>query len=180
MTDDADTTKDARIAGLELAANMILLELTRERGKGPWFPGLLNRIQFEGVELEAPDGLSDEADKAYGNTVHRQIYDVFSRVLHDKTIPDFRQRAAISGNGVANPMLAPAVAAGYRILAERLVDVLRSTPDAEQTLRTVRADAIRKAEVQSIPSDAKGVLKDRWIGASITAIESVLSGRSDE
>jgi hypothetical protein len=169
-----DTTDAARIAALELAANTILFELMTVRGKGPWFGGLLRRIQIAALPM-CPPGEPTEADeKAWDQTVHATIYGVFQRILMDQSVPDFRHDAAISGAGTAHHILAPAVAAGYRIMAELALDSERWGREG-QSLDLLEAEAIRQAKLQVVPSDAKGLLKERWVSASIAAIDDILA-----
>jgi hypothetical protein len=171
-----DTTDAARIAALELAANAILFELAALRGKGPWFGGLLSRTQTAALSLYPPKASSDSEKKAWDKAVHATVYGVFQRILMDKTVPEYRYDAAISGDGTAHHILAPAVAAGYRIVAELALNVKGSAIDGN-ALDLLEAEAIRQAKLQVVPSDAKGLLKERWIGASIAAIDHVLAGK---
>lgn len=171
-----DTTDAARIAALELAANTILFELAALRGKGPWFPGLLNRTQTAALALYPPREATEAEKKAWDQAVHTTVYEVFQLVLMNKDVPDFRYDAAISGDGTAHHILAPAVAAGYSIVAKLILDAA-DRPIDHHALDLIEVEAIRQAKLQSIPSDAKGVLKERWISASIAAIDHVLAGK---
>lgn len=178
MTSEND--RDDRIASdvieaLQYAAAAILLELAEERGKGSWFPALMSRLQRDIAMNEIRKGRPESGPDRSGVAVH----EVFRRVLEKEGLLDFRQMAAVSGTGRANPLLADAVVAGLQILARAYRVTARERPDAEEFLGHVRAKAIGDALVQNIPSDADGILKDRWIGASMTAIEAAL-GEADD
>lgn len=162
---------------LELAATAILLELAIERGKGPWFGALLLRLQLEISRTKAPDGAPDSVKERWIDDGTGAVDEIFRSILLDPAIPDWRHDAALSGDGVPNRLLVPAVASGYRILAETLAEAVRNGPDGQERLRLLSTEAVGKAEVQTVPGDTKSVLKDRWVGASVTAIESVVIGR---
>lgn len=167
-----DDLSAARYA-LELAAGTILRELAEVRGRGPWFPALHTRLQQQVSRSKAPEGSPEAVAERWADTGLEVLYEVFRPVLLDEAIPDFRQMAAISADGAPNPTLAPAVVAGMRIAVQALIRITRDRPGGEEALRLAQAEAVREAEVQNIPGDADGTLKDRWIGASIAAIDTV-------
>jgi hypothetical protein len=158
---------EAKAEALSVAAVGILRELANDRGAGPWFGGLLSRLQMEQARSEWKWHAPDEIAEATGSA----IYGVFSVVLKDVTVPDFRYDAAVSADGASNRLLSPAVASALMIAVRVLADHVRRT-GGEELLGELRIEAIGKAEVQNVPGDALGALKDRWIGAGIAAIEA--------
>lgn len=152
---------------MRTVAIAILRELAGDRGKGPWFPALMNRLQSEHARQQINKGLPDDAPDPAGAA----IYEVFRTVLMDETVPDFRHDAGLTGD-TANPLLYPAVVAGQAIALRAMRSALISLRGGEERLRLSCAEAISQASVQRIPGDANGALKDRWIGVGIAVIEA--------
>lgn len=90
--DAGDRNLPAMVYALDHAATVILLELAKERGKGPWFGGLLNRLQFQLAKSSPPEGAPDAIKATWRETVHGTAHDVFRRVLMDPSVPDWRPR----------------------------------------------------------------------------------------
>lgn len=82
----------AMVYALDRVAAVVLLELAKERGKGPWFGGLLNSIQLELAKSKAPDGAPDAVKETWAAVAMETAYDAFGRVLHDPAVPDWRPR----------------------------------------------------------------------------------------